>query len=79
METWTGYRTTSYHFPKRGLNIASPSGIVDQSVFDALEQFASNFPINFHKLKCPCGVCEGFGQGQFKNHYREKSLSCVAF
>ncbi len=47
-----------------------PSGVVDVDTYDALDEFAERFPIDFAALACPCGVCSGFGQGQYKGRYR---------
>jgi hypothetical protein len=46
-----------------------PSGIVDGDTMRATEAFARQYPIDFESLKCPCGVCSGFGRGLFKGKY----------
>lgn len=58
-------------FQKEYMKVEDPDSIVGPKVFAALEKFANDFPINFDKLKCPCGECEGFGKDQFKGKYRE--------
>jgi hypothetical protein len=52
------------------MNLPKPSGAVDQQTFDAIEEFAEQYPLDFEALKCHCGVCNGFGQGRFKGKYR---------
>jgi hypothetical protein len=66
-------------FKKEYMNLADPTGIVDSSVFNALKDFAKEFPIDFDKLKCPCQECEGFGRGQFKNEYRSGKPEIEAY
>lgn len=51
------------------MNQMYPSGIVDQKTFDAITQFARNYPFDFEALKCPCGMCGGFGEKRFKDYY----------
>jgi len=51
-------------FQKDFMKIA-PTGVVDQGTVDALVKFTQKFPIDFNHLRCPCGACDGFGQGQF--------------
>jgi hypothetical protein len=48
---------------------ASPTGVMNPNVLNALIKFAYDFPIDFNKLKCLCGTCDGFGHGQFKGMY----------
>jgi hypothetical protein len=66
-------------FQKEAMKVEEPTGVVDQKVFKALEEFAKEFPIDFEKLKCPCGQCEGFGKGQFKGQYREDKPEIEAY
>lgn len=47
-----------------------PTGVVDVKTMEAIEAFAKAYPIDFTALKCPCGTCDGFGQGKFKGKYR---------
>jgi hypothetical protein len=53
---------------QRIMNI-EPSGIVDEQTFQAIDFLSYKYPIDFNKLKCPCGVCKGFGQGLYKGEY----------
>jgi Putative peptidoglycan binding domain len=46
------------------------SGVADRATLEAIAAFAKRYPIDFAALKCPCGVCDGFGRGQFKGVYR---------
>ncbi len=59
-------------FQKEYMEVEDPDGIVGQNVFEALENFSKEFPIDFDKIKCPCGECTGFGQGHFKGEYRKE-------
>ncbi len=47
----------------------TPTGIVDRVAFEAIDRFSGLLPIDFNKLKCPCGACSGFGQGLYKGQY----------
>jgi hypothetical protein len=47
----------------------SPTGRVDTKTFDGLEQLASDYPLDWTALACPCGQCGGFGQGRFEGEY----------
>ena len=38
--------------------------------YEALQQFADEYPIDFGRLRCRCEVCGGFGQGRFADEYR---------
>jgi len=51
------------------MRLTSPTGIVDRATFQAIDKFAQRFPIDFQALRCPCGNCDGFGQGKFKGLY----------
>jgi hypothetical protein len=51
------------------MKLAAPTGIVDRATFEAIDAFADQYPIDFKLLRCPCGVCGGFGQGFFKGLY----------
>ena len=57
-------------FQTRFMRRDAPSGIVDHDTFLAIGDFAANYPLDFEKLKCPCGQCNGFGQGPFRGQYR---------
>ncbi len=60
-------------FQRLFMEMESPTGIANGDTLRAIDQFASAYPVNFNKLKCPCGVCEGFGRGRFKGQYRTGS------
>lgn len=57
-------------FQQDFMRLSNPTGEVDKATFKAIDRFAAQYPLPFDKLKCPCGVCSGFGQGQFKGQYR---------
>lgn len=56
-------------FQREVLSQSNPNGIVDTATWDALQQFAADFPIDFESLKCPCGRCLGFGNGNNEGIY----------
>lgn len=56
-----------------------PRGVVDEATLGALRRFAAEHPIDLAALRCPCGVCGGFGRGQFKGQYRAGSPPAEAF
>jgi len=47
----------------------SPSGIVDRATMQAIDRLARKYPLDFRRLRCPCGRCGGFGSGRFKGVY----------
>ncbi|MCA1556165.1 MAG: peptidoglycan-binding protein [Acidobacteria bacterium] len=51
------------------MKMPTPTGLVDGQTMIAIDKFAADFPVNFNRLKCPCGKCNGFGQGLFKGRY----------
>lgn len=51
------------------MKMATPTGVVDRATFQAIDQLAQRFPIDFNQLRCRCGTCSGFGQGKFKGLY----------
>lgn len=66
-------------FQKDYMNIKTPTGIVNGDTFTALDQFAQKFSIDSEAIKCPCGVCDGFGQNRFKNKYQAGKSHIEAF
>ncbi len=52
------------------MEMEEPTGIADRNTMEAIDEFAERYPIDFDALKCPCGVCDGFGQRRFKGKYR---------
>jgi hypothetical protein len=46
------------------------TGNADMATLSALRDFAKAYPVDFGKLKCTCGQCSGFGQGQLQGQYR---------
>lgn len=57
-------------FQRDFMKMTTPTGIIDDKTFHAIETFAKKYPIDFNALRCPCNVCNGFGQGRFKGRYR---------
>lgn len=51
------------------MGLAAPSSVVDGATFAAIDEFARRFPLDFAPLRCPCGICAGFGQGRYKGLY----------
>lgn len=51
------------------MKMETPTGLVDGETMAATDRFAADYPINFNRLKCPCGTCGGFGRGLFKGRY----------
>ena len=66
-------------FQKDFMEQVDPSGEVDLETYQAIDRFARQFPLPFDKLKCPCGICSGFGQGQFKGEYRSGKPKIEAY
>lgn len=66
-------------FQQDFMGIKKPSGIADSDTRSAIDDFAQRYPFDFDGLKCPCGVCEGFGQGKFKGKYRTGKPRIEAF
>lgn len=58
-------------FQRDFMGITTPSGVVDRPTMKAIEKFGKKYPIDFKVLKCPCGVCKGFGRGLFPRSYRK--------
>ena len=54
-------------FQKDVMGPTTPTGVFDRKTAEALIAFGEKYKIDFAPLKCPCGVCSGFGKGQFKN------------
>lgn len=66
-------------FQKDYMNMETPTGIVNDDTFAALDQFEQKFSIDFEAIKCSCGVCDGFGQNRFKNKYQAGKSNIEAF
>jgi len=41
-----------------------PTGIVDRRTMQGIDAFGAQHPFDFAQLRCPCGKCQGFGQGR---------------
>lgn len=66
-------------FQQDYMKIVAPEGIADPATFTAIDEFAAEHPFDFGKLECPCGICDGFGQGRFKNEYRPGKPNVEAY
>ena len=49
-------------FQRGYLKQRQPAGIADIETMEAVENFSKAYPVDFNELKCPCGICDGFGQ-----------------
>ncbi len=56
-----------------------PSGVADRATLRAIDAFARRYPIDFKRLKCPCGDCKGFGKRRFKGAYAAGKPKVEAF
>lgn len=56
-------------FQRDFMKLSEPTGLVDRQTFEAIDRFADAHPIGFQKLRCPCGRCSGFGNGNSKGLY----------
>lgn len=61
------------------MGVRAPNGKIDSPTLDALQQFALQYPVDFKKLKCECGKCGGFGQGQFKGKHVTGMVNVEAY
>jgi len=66
-------------FQREYMELEVPSGIIDADTVQAFERFAEEFPVDFEKIKCPCGQCGGFGQSRFKGEYKEAKNGIEAY
>lgn len=57
-------------FQKEYMLIPLPSGVVDNKTWLSIKEFSERYKVNFEKLQCPCGECDGFGNGLYKHNYR---------
>lgn len=58
-------------FQRLVLGNAQPTGEADATTMTALAAFGDQHPIDFAKLRCPCGQCGGFGRKQFAGLYNK--------
>ncbi|WP_456428979.1 peptidoglycan-binding protein [Rhodocaloribacter sp.] len=66
-------------FQRDVMGLAAPTGIADGDTLRTIDAFAEAFPLDFDALRCPCGVCAGFGQERFKGSYRAGRPHVEAF
>lgn len=55
------------------------SGLADRETLEATARLGQRFPLNFEAIKCPCGLCNGFGQGRFKGDFRSGKPEIEAY
>ncbi len=51
----------------------NPNGIADYETLEAIDEFSEKYRENINDYKCRCGVCNGFGQGQYNGEYSKIS------
>lgn len=61
------------------MRIRSPTGVADRRTFLAIDRLARDYPIDFARLRCPCGRCGGFGSGRFRGLYIDGKPRTEAF
>jgi peptidoglycan hydrolase-like protein with peptidoglycan-binding domain len=66
-------------FQRDYMGVAEPDGVVDADTRAALDRFADEHRIDVDSVKCPCGVCDGFGQGRFAGEYRDDKPHIEAY
>ncbi len=66
-------------FQRDWMGLATPHGRADADTIAAINAFAAAHSLDFSQLRCPCGQCGGFGQGQFKERYREGKPEIEAY
>src|SRR5215470_9110160 len=56
-------------FQQDFMGMANTTGVADADTFAQIRAFGARFPIDFAALRCPCGICDGFGRAQFEGQY----------
>ena len=51
-----------------------PTGIVCGKMFKAIDEFSDKYNFDFDNLKCPCGVCDGYGRGLSSSQKQKSSV-----
>ena len=67
------------NFQRDYMRRREPTGVVDRATMRAIDRFARAYPIDFRRLRCPCGRCGGFGQGLFRGRYHPGRPHVEAF
>ncbi len=57
-------------FQRDFMGMRDPTGRADLATLRATDELARRYPLDFAALRCPCGACDGFGQGRFRGLYR---------
>ncbi len=56
-------------FQRDVMGRTAPTGSADLATIAAISAFGAAHTVDFAQLRCRCGVCDGFGRGQFKGRY----------
>jgi hypothetical protein len=56
-------------FQRDFMKMPNPHGRADGDTLRAINEFADKFPLEFDRLRCPCGECGGFGRRKSKGEY----------
>jgi len=59
-------------FQRDFMHIIQPDGIAGPKTITSLHDFAGRYPLSWDNLRCPCGVCDGFGNNHGWGEYRDK-------
>ena len=66
-------------FQRDYMDESQPDGIVGAKTKAALLAFDREYSVDLSDFHCPCGTCEGFGQGRFRGRYRPSSAKTEAY
>jgi len=66
-------------FQQHVMGDSNPDGIVGPATELALQQAWDKYKPSLADMDCDCGSCSGFGNGKFKNNYREGKPECEAY
>jgi hypothetical protein len=56
-------------FQRDYMGLPRHHGRADAATMRAIDKLADDYPIDFGRLKCPCGTCNGFGRGLGRGEY----------
>jgi len=57
-------------FQRSYMQMETPTGQADTRTMESIADFGESQKVDFAKLQCRCGICDGFGRGKFKGVYR---------
>ncbi len=52
-----------------------PTGRICGDTLKAIDEFGDNYTFVWDELKCPCGVCDGFGQGLYSEQKQDAGIA----